>query len=35
VKDPKASIPIFRIPLDAPIDYESKIIADLSAKEQD
>lgn len=31
---PKAAVPVFQIPLDAPFDYESKIIVDLTAKEQ-
>jgi deoxycytidylate deaminase len=31
--NPKAALPIFRMPLDAPSAYEDKIIADLSAKE--
>jgi deoxycytidylate deaminase len=30
---PKAALPLFRVPLDAPVEYEAKIIADLSAKE--
>lgn len=32
---PKEAVPMFRIPLDAPDDYEAKIIADLSEKEHD
>jgi len=31
---PKSAVPVFRIPLDAPMEYESKVIADLSNKEQ-
>jgi deoxycytidylate deaminase len=31
--DPKTAVPIFRVPLDAPVEYESKVIADLSDKE--
>jgi deoxycytidylate deaminase len=30
----KEALPMFRIPLDSPADYEAKIIADLSDKEQ-
>jgi deoxycytidylate deaminase len=30
---PKGAAPVFRVPLDAPVEYESKVIADLSAKE--
>jgi hypothetical protein len=30
---PKTAVPIFRIPLDGPVEYESKVIADLSDKE--
>jgi deoxycytidylate deaminase len=33
-QDPKQALPIFRIPLDGPVDYEAKVIADLSDKEQ-
>jgi deoxycytidylate deaminase len=32
-KDPKKSVPIFKIPLDAQIDYEFKVIADLEDRE--
>jgi len=32
--DPKGASPLFRVPLDAPVDYESKVIADLTQKEQ-
>lgn len=28
-----SALPIFRVPLDGPVEYESKVIADLSAKE--
>jgi len=31
--DAKTAVPIFRIPLDAPVEYEAKVIADLSDKE--
>jgi len=31
---PKDAVPIFRIPLDGPVDYEFKVIADLADKEQ-
>jgi len=35
VQTPRTSaLPIFRVPLDAPIEYESKVIADLSDKEK-
>ena len=29
----KTAVPLFRVPLDAPVEYESKVIADLSVKE--
>jgi deoxycytidylate deaminase len=29
----KTALPLFRVPLDGPVEYESKVIADLSAKE--
>lgn len=29
----KEALPLFRVPLDAPVEYESKVIADLTAKE--
>lgn len=32
---PTNALPVFRIPLDSQVEYESKIIADLSTKEQD
>lgn len=32
---PKDAVPIFKIPLDAQLDYEQKVIADLADKEQD
>lgn len=32
-KNPAAALPIFRVQLDAQVDYESKVIADLSGKE--
>lgn len=32
---PKSAIPVLRIPLDGPSEYEDKIIADLSHKEED
>ena len=32
--DPKGSLPVFRVPLDSPADYEAKVIAELSDKEQ-
>jgi deoxycytidylate deaminase len=32
-QSPQAAVPRFRMPLDAPVEYESKVIADLSAKE--
>jgi deoxycytidylate deaminase len=32
--DPTQAVPIFQIPLDGPAEYEAKIIADLSQKEQ-
>ena len=31
--DAKAAVPIFRVPLDGPVEYESKVIADLEDKE--
>jgi len=31
----KIATPIFRIPLDSPVDYEAKVIAELERKEQD
>ena len=34
-KPSTTSTPIFKIPLDAQLDYESKVIADLAAKEHD
>jgi deoxycytidylate deaminase len=34
-QNPKVALPVFRVPLDSPVDYEAKIIADLSKKEQD
>ena len=30
----ESAVPIFRVPLDAPTEYEVKVIADLSDKEQ-
>jgi deoxycytidylate deaminase len=30
---PNAAVPVFRTPLDAPVEYESKVIAELSMKE--
>jgi deoxycytidylate deaminase len=30
---PETAVPLFRVPLDSPVEYESKVIADLSAKE--
>ncbi|WP_141400459.1 anti-phage dCTP deaminase [Magnetospirillum sp. 15-1] len=33
-QSPKAAVPIFRVPLDAPTEYEVKVIADLADKEQ-
>jgi deoxycytidylate deaminase len=33
-RDPAAAVPIFRVPLDAQREYEDKVIADLSHKEQ-
>jgi deoxycytidylate deaminase len=30
---PESALPRFRVPLDGPVEYESKVIADLSAKE--
>lgn len=32
--DPKLAVPVFRIPLDSNVEYEAKVIADLSDKEQ-
>ena len=32
---PKFAVPVFRVPLDSPTDYEAKVIADLTDKEQD
>jgi hypothetical protein len=32
---PKDALPLFRIQFDGPLDYESKVIADLSEKEED
>jgi deoxycytidylate deaminase len=32
-QSPLEAVPVFRVPLDASVDYESKVIADLSAKE--
>jgi deoxycytidylate deaminase len=32
-QSPKNALPIFQVPLDSPVEYEAKIIADLSAKE--
>jgi hypothetical protein len=29
----KTAVPLFRVPLDAPVEYESKVIADLTVKE--
>jgi len=31
---PESALPVFRIPLDGPVDYESKVIAELENKEQ-
>lgn len=33
VKNRKTSVPVFRIPLDSPVEYEAKVIADLDEKE--
>jgi deoxycytidylate deaminase len=32
---PKQAVPVFRVPLDGPVEYEAKVIADLTTKEQD
>lgn len=32
-QSPKLAVPLFRVPLDGPVEYESKVIADLEAKE--
>ncbi len=32
--DPKVALPVFRVPLDSPADYEAKVIAELTDKEQ-
>jgi deoxycytidylate deaminase len=34
VQDAQMAVPLFRIPLDGPVEYESKVIADLEAKEE-
>src|SRR5690606_11180944 len=33
-QSPKSALPVFRIPLDGPVEYESKVIADLTSKEE-
>ncbi len=33
-KSAASAVPVFRMPLDGPVDYESKVIAELEAKEQ-
>jgi deoxycytidylate deaminase len=32
-QSPEEALPRFQVPLDGPVEYESKVIADLSAKE--
>lgn len=34
-EDPRSALPVFRVPLDGFVEYESKVIADLTQKEQD
>jgi deoxycytidylate deaminase len=33
IQPPKFAVPVFRVPLDSPADYEAKVIAELSHKE--